>query len=1026
MASTTTTQTPVTVSYNNIPALSYNTTGWSTVKADFINTILVSHGILVCALQEHFQLRNNTPKIDCFNNFEVFSVPAYKNNNVVHTGRPSGGLSLIYNNTLSKYATRLLCPGSHRVQGLKLNLPSAPLLFINCYFPTDPGHNNFDENDLLCTLQDIKYLIDAGGENCILVLMGDLNTDFSRDSMFAQIVKTFLLEINVASVWSSYDCDFTYYHERIVGGRTVKSSSIIDHFCLNTEHFNMCTEAAPLHFGDNHSNHEPIFLRLDCAFLSQNIPSSDDSVNKSNRPQWHKATGVQTSNYKGDLHAYLNDIEIDVDVLACRNPHCTSESHCQGIDDMCHNVMEAVTKAVEKNIPTNASGSSAVIPGWNDHIQSYKDKSIFWYSIWTSAGKPLDNELHKVMKWSRNQYKYQIRRVKRQENAIRNSKFLSACLDGKVSDILLDIKKSRGTNSKPSTSIDGVSGCREIADHFKNMYKTIYNTHNDKDDLNTFCTENNEKISQSDIDVVDSITPDMVKKGILSFKNNKNDSLVNWKSDALKIGVDSLADPLCDLLRAMLIHGHIPSMFLICSLIPIVKSNNASKSSSANYRLIAISSLVLKLFDFILLEISSPYLKPSALQFGFQKGLSTGLCTWSLTETINFFRNRGSPIHLCLMDLTKAFDLVKLSVLFNKLSGHVPPILLRLIICSYREQNCHVRWSDVQSGNFQISNGVRQGAVASPTLFNWYINSLFEDLSSSGYGCNIDGVFFGAWAYADDIGLISPSKEALQLMVNLCKDFFDRHGIQISTNADVKKTKTKVLSFGVTGQHSPILLGDSPLPFVKEWVHLGHVISTDESTCPDMLLKKRELNGKIHGLKQEFGSLEPTVFIKLVRIFLLHLYGCTLWDLFSEETNKLWSTWHRLLKTSFKLSPRTHKYLTNNLVEGPHIKKLVIQRFVKFSKTITSSSSVEMKLLHSYQCRDWRSTYGRNYCNILRAAGVQDIASVDINLIPINPIPVGEEWRVALLKDLLDTRNDGDGFISASETDDLMNFVCYS
>ena len=242
------------------------------------------------------------------------------------------------------------------------------------------------------------------------------------------------------------------------------------------------------------------------------------------------------------------------------------------------------------------------------------------------------------------------------------------------------------------------------------------------------------------------------------------------------------------------------------------------------------------------------------------------------------------------MDLTKAFDLVKLSVLFNKLSGQVPPILLRLIICSYREQNCHVRWSDVQSGNFQISNGVRQGAVASPTLFNQYIKSLFEDLSSSGYGCNIDGVFFGAWGYADDIGLISPSKEALQLMINLCKDFFDRHGIQISTNTDVKKTKTKVLAFGVTGQHSPVFLGDSPLPFVKEWVHLGHVISTDESTCPDMLLKKRELNGKIHSLRQEFGSLEPTVFIKLVRIFLLHLYGCTLWDLFSEETNKLWST----------------------------------------------------------------------------------------------------------------------------------------
>ena len=96
--------------------------------------------------------------------------------------------------------------------------------------------------------------------------------------------------------------------------------------------------------------------------------------------------------------------------------------------------------------------------------------------------------------------------------------------------------------------------------------------------------------------MIDKITPDLVKGTILKLKNHKNDAVYDWRSDALKVGADSLADPICDLLRALLIHGHVPKIFLMCSLVPIVKDNNESKLTSSNYRLIAISSLILKLF----------------------------------------------------------------------------------------------------------------------------------------------------------------------------------------------------------------------------------------------------------------------------------------------------------------------------------------------------------------------------------------------------------------------------------------------
>ena len=86
----------------HLSLMSYNSTGWGNFKADLIRTLLLSFGVHILAVQEHFQLRDNTFKISkCFNDFDVFSTPATKSNNTVHSGRPSGGLCFIYTNPTS-------------------------------------------------------------------------------------------------------------------------------------------------------------------------------------------------------------------------------------------------------------------------------------------------------------------------------------------------------------------------------------------------------------------------------------------------------------------------------------------------------------------------------------------------------------------------------------------------------------------------------------------------------------------------------------------------------------------------------------------------------------------------------------------------------------------------------------------------------------------------------------------------------------------------------------------------------------
>ena len=99
------------------------------------------------------------------------------------------------------------------------------------------------------------------------------------------------------------------------------------------------------------------------------------------------------------------------------------------------------------------------------------------------------------------------------------------------------------------------------------------------------------------------------------------------------------------LFKSFLTPGHISELFSICALTPIVKNKNSSKSSSDNYRLIAISAIILKMLDSVILDIYGDNFISPNLQFGYHKKLSTTMCTWTLLETINYFSNRNTSVY---------------------------------------------------------------------------------------------------------------------------------------------------------------------------------------------------------------------------------------------------------------------------------------------------------------------------------------------------------------------------------------------
>ena len=65
-----------------------------------------------------------------------------------------------------------------------------------------------------------------------------------------------------------------------------------------------------------------------------------------------------------------------------------------------------------------------------------------------------------------------------------------------------------------------------------------------------------------------------------------------------------------------------------------------------------------------------------------------------------------------------------------------------------------------------MSNGIWQGDVSSGILFSVYIDDIMKKLRHNRIGCTIGGYFFGVFIFADNIILLSASRNGLQSMVN--------------------------------------------------------------------------------------------------------------------------------------------------------------------------------------------------------------------------------------------------------------------
>ena len=288
---------------------------------------------------------------------------------------------------------------------------------------------------------------------------------------------------------------------------------------------------------------------------------------------------------------------------------------------------------------------------------------------------------------------------------------------------------------------------RCFASFINYKYDELYNSVSyDKDEFLTlqkgnecnielYCIDNVNHKSSNHIHTHD-ITVKHVTNAITHLKSEKNDNFEGLSSDNFKNGTHLLNVYISLLFSTMLSHGTAPAGLLLLTLVPLIKNKRGNKCDSNNYRAIAISSIIGKLFDTVLLKLQHASLFTDSLQLGFKPNSSTVICTSLLRDTIEYYNENGSDCYLLLLDASKAFDRVEYVRFFRTLSDrNMCPIVLRLLMNMYINQSFQVKWNNIISSQSDVSNGVKQGGCLSPTLFSVYLNELIETLRKNNIGC---------------------------------------------------------------------------------------------------------------------------------------------------------------------------------------------------------------------------------------------------------------------------------------------------
>ena len=382
------------------------------------------------------------------------------------------------------------------------------------------------------------------------------------------------------------------------------------------------------------------------------------------------------------------------------------------------------------------------------------------------------------------------------------------------------------------------------ADSFTTFFERLY-TATDKRDPEI------EKVVQESLDKFNDFSkePDFILeeliKAIKKLKNNKAAGPDRIPAEMLKASPNSLLMVILKIINLIKSSFSIPDKWAegITSLI----LKEGDDTDPDNYRAITVTDALAKIFAILINERLEQWTAAKNIQkkeqIGFTKNCRPADHLLVLKTVIDTYNETGRKLYTCFVDFRKAFDSVwRVGLFYKMIKTGINIGYIKLIKNMYEKTSQCLKLNNGITRSFRTTRGVRQGCILSPYAFKIFLNDLPEIFDLICDPVKLGNERISCLLYADDLVLLSESKQGLQKCLDKLHDYAQKWDLKIN----LSKTKIMIFQKGGRKTTSEFFIGNQKLDYSNKYKYLGTIISDSGS------FKLNENNLKAKGLRASF------------------------------------------------------------------------------------------------------------------------------------------------------------------------------
>jgi hypothetical protein len=298
-------------------------------------------------------------------------------------------------------------------------------------------------------------------------------------------------------------------------------------------------------------------------------------------------------------------------------------------------------------------------------------------------------------------------------------------------------------------------------------------------------------------------SPQDVEKAIRSYASHKSGGIDGLHTVLFKhlINLPDFKIILSNLFQLFYVTGCTPSQWNESKIHLIPKDRKEPFINKC--RPISLTQCLRRYFEKILLRQFEKELHWTRIE-KHQAGFRTGFSAMSQIMAVDEWTRRGKPISLFL-DLKSAYDLCSHRKMLKMLKKRGCPKRNINLIFSLMMNECvsSLTVNQLEGTNWiKREQGLFQGSILSPFLFNLFIDSLSCDLNDEMPDC--------AWLFADDICIKAKNEKEMERCIAICERWAKLNGMVWNLS-----------KCGIMGSPNDHLLDSKIIPKVTRYKYLG-------------------------------------------------------------------------------------------------------------------------------------------------------------------------------------------------------------